>query len=57
MVSSEGSLPELLCFRRLLCGPGKSLGDACRDRLRGVCVFEETPLAELCGVANELGVS
>lgn len=36
MVSSDGSLPELLCLRRLLIGPWKSFGDVCRERLRGV---------------------
>lgn len=36
MVNSDGSLAELLCFRRLLIGPWKSLGDACRERLRDV---------------------
>lgn len=36
IVNSDGSLPELLCLRRLLVGPWKSLGDACRERFRGV---------------------
>lgn len=36
IVNSDGSLAELLCFRRLLIGPWKSLGDVCRERLRDV---------------------
>lgn len=56
IANSEGTLPELLCFRRLLCGPGKSVGEACLDKLRGVWEFEEIPFVPL-GAANELGVS
>lgn len=35
IVSSDGNFPALLCLRRLLDGPGNSVGDACLERLRG----------------------
>lgn len=40
IVNSDGSLLELLCLRRLLVGPWKSLGDVCRDRLRDPCELD-----------------
>lgn len=50
MVNSDGSLAELLCLRRLLVGPWKSLGDVCRERLRGV---DEPFAVEFWGTVNE----
>ena len=40
MVRPDGSLPDPLCFLRFEEGPATALGDAGRERLRGVIVAE-----------------
>ena len=53
MVSPEGTLPEPLCFRLFVIGPECPLGEAGRDRLRGVRVAE-VPVEGAEGTANGL---
>jgi len=40
IVRVDGSLPDPLCFRRFVVGPGRQLGDAGLERFRGVIVVE-----------------
>ena len=50
IVSPDGTFPEPLCFRRFVVGPAGPLGEAGRDRFRGVKLAVWAGIA--VGIAN-----